>query len=332
MGAGLVWSTNSEGGYLYSRNLDSKLRYAVEPMCKFRQFAELRDDPVSNRKKGDIFTWDVIGPGTTRGGVFSETSTMREGSVIISQGTLTMSQAGLSVPLSQQLQTMAAFDVEEIIRKSLALDAVKYFDRAAWAQFNQTPLRVIPTGGTDTAAVTLTTNGTVTGTNSIAFNSQHAKAITDLMKERNLPAFGGNDYYALAHPTTLRTVKNNLEMIFQYTPEGLGKILHGEVGRYENVRYLEQTNIASGVGTTGFSSTDPGGGDMVPWVNGKSDWIFFIGEDCLTEAIAEAEHLRGDTISNYGMSKGICWYYIGGMGLTHTVASNARVVKWDSQA
>ena len=54
-------------------------------------------------------------------------------------------------------------------------------------EFNKCALRVMPTSGTDTSAITLYTNGTMTGTNTIAMGKLHVKSIVDVMKERNIP-------------------------------------------------------------------------------------------------------------------------------------------------
>ena len=322
--AGQVWAVNSLGGFMYSRQLSNVLRMAVQPLVKFRQFADVRDASQQGKKKGDLFTWDVFSDVATAGGNLVETNTMPETNFTITQGTLTISEAGNSVPYSGKLDNLSKFPVQELIQKVLKNDAVKSFDRLAWYQFDQSPLRVVPTGGTDTAAVTLTTNGTATLTNSVAFNNSHAKSIVDLMKERNIPAYIGDDYYALAWPTTLRTFKNNLENIHQYSETGFKMIMNGEIGRYENVRYVEQTNIVKGRSTDGLTGT--------AWTNGKSDWIFFFGNDTVAEAIAVPEEMRGKIPSDYGRSKGVAWYYLGGFGIVHTLASNARIVKWDSAA
>lgn len=322
--AGQVWAVNSLGGYMYSRQLSNVLRMAVQPLVKFRQFADVRDASQQGKKKGDIFTWDVFSDVVTAGGVLTETNTMPETNFTITQGTLTITEAGNSVPYSGKLDNLSKFPVQELIQKVLKNDAVKTFDRLAWAQFNQTLLRAIPTGGTDTAAVTIYTNGTVTGTNSIAYNNAHAKSVVDAMKERNIPAYLGDDYYALAWPTTLRGFKNNLETIHQYSDTGFKLIMNGEIGRYENVRYVEQTNIAKGSGTDGITQT--------AWTRGASDWIFFFGNDTVAEAIAVPEEMRGKIPSDYGRSKGVAWYYLGGFGIVHTLAANARIVKWDSAA
>ena len=322
--AGQVWAVNSLGGYLYSRQLSNVLRAQVQPLVKFRQFADVHDISQQGKKKGDTFTWDVFSDVATAGQVLVETNTMPETNFTITQGTLTITEAGNSIPYSGKLDNLSKFPVEDVIKKVLKNDCVKYLDRGAWTQFNQTLLRAIPTGGTSTSAVTLYTNGTVTGTNSIAFNNAHAKSIVDAMKERNIPAYIADDYYAIAWPTTLRTFKNNLETIHQYSDTGFNLIMNGEIGRYENTRYIEQTNIAKGTGTDGVTTT--------AWTNGQSDWMFFFGNDTVAEAIAVPEEMRGKIPTDFGRSKGIAWYYLGGFGIVHTLAINARIVKWDSQA
>lgn len=325
--AGQVWAINTLGGYLYSRQLSNVLRGAVQPLTKFRQFADVHDASQQGKKKGDLFTWDVYSDVATPGAVLVETNTMPETNFTVQQGTLTMTEGGNSVPYSGKLDNLSKFPVIAIIEKVLKNDCVKFLDRLAWTQFNQTLLRAIPTGGTNTSAVTLYTNGTVTGTNSIAYSNAHAKSITDTMKERNIPAYLADDYYALAWPTTLRTFKNSLETIHQYSSSGLQLIMNGEIGRYENTRYVEQTNIVKGISTDGITGTS--------WTNGLSDWIFFFGNDTVAEAIAVPEEMRGKIPSDYGRSKGVAWYYLGGMGIVHANSNfplNARVVKWDSAA
>jgi N4-gp56 family major capsid protein len=323
--AGQVWAVSTLGGFLYSRQLSNVLRMNVQPLVKFRQFADVRDASQQGRKKGDTFTWDVISDVATPGAVLIETNTMPETNLTITQGTLTITEYGNSIPYSGKLDNLSKFPVIEIIQKGLKNDAVKTFDRAAWTQFNQTLLRAAPTGGSSaTGAITLTTNGTATITNNDFYNNSYAKSIVDTMKERNIPAYIGDDYYALAWPTTLRTFKNNLETIHQYSDTGFKLIMNGEIGRYENVRYVEQTNVAKGTGTDGITTT--------AWTNGKSDWIFFFGNDTIAEAMAIPEEMRGKIPTDYGRSKGVAWYYLGGFGIVHTLAINTRVVKWDSAA
>lgn len=58
----------------------------------------------------------------------------------------------------------------------------------------------------------------------------------------------------------------------------------------------------------------------------------FFGGDTVTEAVCVPEEIRAKLPGDYGRSRGIAWYYLGGFGLVHTDALNARIVMWDSAA
>jgi N4-gp56 family major capsid protein len=313
--AGQLWVTNTLGGYMYSDNLSKVLRMSVQPLVKFRQFADVKDAAIQGKHKGQEFHWNVYSDVATQGTTLTETSTMPETNFTISQGTMTITEYGNSVPYSGKLDDLSEHPVKEIIAKVLKNDAKKAFDLGAWAQFNATPLRLVPTGGTSTNAVTLTTNGTATATNAVALNKDHIKAIVDLMKERNIPPYMADDYMSLAHPSTFRRVKNDLEDVHKYVDTGFQMILNGEIGRYESVRFVEQTNIAK----AGFSG-------------GVSNWAFFFGNDTVAEGIVVPEEMRGKIPSDFGRSRGVAWYYVGGFGIVHTQAAQARILKWDSAA
>jgi N4-gp56 family major capsid protein len=312
--AGQLWVTNSLGGYMFAPNLSKKLRMAVQPLSKFRQFCDVKEGAVG-LGKGNLFHWDVFSDVATQGTTLVETSTMPETNFTITQGTMTIAEFGNSVPYSGLLDALSEAPITDIIRKVIKNDATRAFDIAAQAEFNKTLLRVVPTAGTDTSAVTLTTNGTATLTNNVALGKDHLKSIVDLMKERNIPGYVGEDYMAIAHPTTFRKLKNDLEPVHQYTNQGFGMILNGEIGRFEGVRFTEQTGIAKAAFT-----------------NAKSNWAYFFGEDTVAEGIAIPEEIRGKIPGDYGRSRGIAWYALEGFALSQPSVANARIIKWDSAA
>lgn len=313
--AGQVWLTNSLGGYMWSPNLSKVLRMAVQPLTKFRQFADIKDAAVQGKGIGEAFHWNIYSDVVTQGTTLTEGTAMPTTNFIVTQGTMTVTEMGNSVPYTSKLDDLSEQPVKEIIAKVLKNDAKKAFDIAAEAQFHLTPLRVVPTGGTSTSAVTLSTNGTAAGTNNVALGKNHIKAIVDVMKERNIPPYTGDDYISLAHPTTFRQVKNDLEAVHQYVDAGFQMILNGEIGRYESVRFVEQTNIAKAA-----------------WTNGQSNWAYFFGNDTVAEGIVIPEEMRGAIPSDYGRSRGIAWYYLGGFGIVQSAAANARILRWDSAA
>lgn len=313
--AGQVWLTNSLGGYMWSPNLSKVLRMAVQPLCKFRQFADIKDAAVQQKGIGDTFHWNVYSDVATQGTTLTEGTAMPQTNFTITQGTMTITEYGNSVPYSSKLDDLSEQPVKEVITKVLKNDAKKAFDVAAEAQFKLTPLRVIPTGGTSTNAVTLYTNGTVTGTNNIGMGKEHVKSVIDVMKERNIPPYMADDYVCIGHPTTFRKLKNDLEAVHQYVDQGFQMILNGEAGRYEGTRFVEQTNIAKGT-----------------FVNGLSNWAYFFGNDTVAEGIVIPEEMRGAIPSDFGRARGVAWYYLGGFGITQTAAAQARIIRWDSAA
>jgi hypothetical protein len=220
------------------------------------------------------------------------------------------------------LDDLSEQPVAEVIRKVLKTDAKKAFDNLASAEFNKAALRVAPTGGSSATAVTLTTNSVCTITNSLALSNNHVKSIVDVMKERNIPAYTGDDYYAIAWPTTFRAFKDDIESLKSYVDQGFRMIMNGEIGRYDGVRFIEQT----------FKSKGSIGTAATTWTNGLSDWVVFFGEDTVAEAVAVPEEIRGKIPGDYGRDRGIAWYYLGGFGIVHTQAAQNRIVIWDSAA
>ena len=308
--AGQLWSTSSLGGYLFSPPLSKVLRFAVQPLVKFRQFADIKDAATQGKQKGDTMHWNVFTDVQTQGTSLLETNTVPQTNFKISQGTMTITEYANSVPYTGKLDDLSEQPVKEIISKVLKNDAKKTFDLAAKTQFDATPLYFV---GTASGLGVLTTNGTATASNTASLGSAIVKVINDTMKERNIPPYIGDDYICIAHPTTLRPLKNDLEAIYRYVEPGFQMIINGEIGRYENTRFVEQTNIAKEVWTQTYSN--------VAW---------FFGQDTVAEGIAVPEEMRGAIPTDYGRARGIAWYYLGGFGLTQTTAANARIVRWAS--
>lgn len=328
--AGQVWSVDVLGGFMYSDELSDKLRVELLPAVKFRQLCDARDAMEKGLNTGDQYNWNVYSRVATGGGTLAELSPMPETNFTITQASLSITEYGNSVPYTGKLDDLSRHPVEEVIKKVLKVDAKETLDGAAHAQFNLTGLTVTPTSA---SAVTVEEGG-CTLTNNNAMTKEHVKVIVDAMKERNIPPYMGDDYYCIAWPTTFRTFKNDLEAISIYVETGFRHVMNGEIGRYESVRFIEQTHVAKGGAvdsvTWNFRTPDA-------WNNGASDWAFFLGEDTVAEAVAIPEEIRGKIPTDFGRSRGIAWYYLGGFGIVHAGDAtngyeNCRIMKWESAA
>jgi N4-gp56 family major capsid protein len=329
--AGQLWAIPAEGGYMYSDELSDVLRQQVQPLTKFRQLCDAEDGTKKGLNRGDKFSWDVYSNVGTQGRRLDEGTPVPETGFTVRQAQLTVYEAGNSVPYTGKLAALAKHQVAAIIDKTLKDDSRKYFDIETFLQFKNTALRAAPSSGTSATAINLDTTGTCTVTNNVAMGTGHVKALADTMKERNIPPYTADDYVGVSHPSTLRNFKNSLETIHQYTETGLAHIFNGEIGRYESCRFVEQTFIPKG-GAADSTTFDPWSGTADAWNNGLSSWAFMLGGDTVTEAVCVPEEIRAKIPGDYGRSRGLAWYYLGGFGLVHTDALNARVVMWDSAA
>lgn len=309
-----LWQ-NTGQGFMASDILSEDWRCSLQPKTRYRQFCDVEE--AIGKQEGEVYNWTIYGDTEDKGSrELDETKPMPSSGFPVFQGSLTMTEYGHSVPYSLKYTSMSQHNMPEVITKTLKNDANRAFDRTAYAQFNRTLLRVV---GGAAGAVTLTDDGTAASQNNVALSKEHVKSISDLMVDRDVPTFDDEDYMAIMRVTTMRPFKNELEQTFQYVDEGYKRIVNGEDGRYEGIRFVRQTNIPS-----------------EGWANSQSDAAFFFGADTVTEAIACPEELRGKIPDDYGRSKGIAWYYIGAFGITHrnsdTAESRAqgRIFKWDS--
>ena len=319
--AGQLWSVDTLGGYLASYKLSSNLRKQLQPMTKFRQFCDAKDQTKDGKKNGDTWTWDVVMNVATAGGTLVETNTMPETNFKIYQATGTITEYGNSVPYAGKLEALSQFDVRKPVETSLRNDAAKVLDSAAHAQFNETMLRYV---GSSTTTGFLETGGTNTAVlnNTSILNLYHVGEIKDYMSERNIPKYSGDEYVCIAHASTLRDLKTALQAVSQYVTAGYTKIMKGEIGMYEGIRFVEQSNIPK----------------YAEFGANNTNWAYFFGADTVAEGIAIPEEVRGKIPGDYGRSKGVAWYYLGGFSNVHsqwTAAQdpgllNTRIIKWDS--
>jgi N4-gp56 family major capsid protein len=344
--AGQIWSVNALGGFMFAPELSNVLRMSVLPVVKFRQFCDAKDATDKGLQRGDTYSFNVYSRAQTKGAPLNETNAMPETNFIITQKSVTMTEYGNSVPFTQKLDNLSQHPVQEIIHRVLKHDCKQALDIQAWAQFNSTGLKVnsSDTAATAGASIVISSSpgtGSIGVVNNCPFAKGHLRLIVDNMKERNIPAFIGDDYYCIARPTTFTYIKGSdpanpqLEQTYQYTETGFGMIMNGEIGRFYNMRFVEQTHIPKG-GAENFTTFNPQTDTPQPWSNNKSDWIFFFGEDTVAEAIAIPEEIRGKIPTDYGRSKGIAWYALLGYGRTQGDKTaddfpNSRILKWESQ-
>lgn len=231
-----------------------------------------------------------------------------------------------SIPFSAKIETLSEFDLMDILKEGLLDDFAKSIDGVIERQFNLAPLRYV---GTATAGYVLTTNGTATATNSSALNTYHIRKMVLELKKRNVPGWAevDGDYVMIVSHEAAESILGAVESVNQYTESGYKKILNGEIGRYYGCRFVED-----GFATRFTYSATAGTATAKSWTNSLSLEGYMFGSPTVREAIVIPEQVRMKVVTDYGRSKGLAWYFLGGYAIERSDEPNARIIKWDSAA
>lgn len=302
------WAVAAEGGYLANPTLSKELRYVAQPLMRFRQY--VRPVPGYGAKKGDTVLFDRISNVLTPGRKISELERMPETGVNISQGSVVVDEYGNAIPFTGKLEELSQFDVENIFLRTLRDDAAKTLDRAVADVFRATKVVATPV----TTGTVFSSNGNPGGTANKHVDAAFVKDVVDEMKATYLiPPYDGENYIAIVSVKFARRLRDSSDWVDAAKYGDPERLFAGEVGRYNQVRFIEETNVLSQtLGTTSY--------------NGEA--IFF-GDDPVVEAVAVPLEIRAKIPTDYGRDKGLAWYYMGGWSLTWDTgnAGEAKVVR-----
>lgn len=287
---GQLWVTNSLGGFLGNRKLSRTIRHASQPLMKFEQFCQVKEDLGKN--KNDLIFFDKVSNVTNSGGTLVETDTMPETNITITTGTIQVTEYGNSVPFTGKLETLAEFDVDNMITVALRNDQAKTLDSEAAAQFVATQLKYAVIG-TASGAFATRTDGTATTTCTANFNVYHLKECVDKLKTLNIEKYDGSNYVCIASVNAMRGIKDHSDFTDAAKYGDPERLFSGEVGRIYGCRCIEETN---------YLSNARGGSTY-------GEAVVF-GKDAVMQAIALLPEIRAKIPGDYGRSRGIAWYGI----------------------
>ncbi len=306
----------------FSPELSKFLRYSAQPNLKFRQFADVKD--AMGREQGDNINFPKVANVSTIGGTLTETATIPQASQTITKGTLTINEYGNSINFTFKMDALSQFDVERIIDTGLTDDMVKVLDAAVHAQFDACKLRFV---GTATDGHVLTTNGTATATNTSALNERHIRKMKLELEKRNVPTLAGETYAFIGSLEAIESLHGAMVSTNQYSEIGYKKILNGEQGMLNGVRLIKDNNATRLTYDLSARTTT-----AKTWSGGVSGEGYMFGKDTVMEGVAVPEQIRAKEVTDYGRSKGLAWYFLGGWQLIWDDEPNAKIICWDSAA
>lgn len=311
------WTYDAPTGVYKNNKLSEKLRDAAIAETKFMQF--VNPEPGYGKKMGEsINIVRVSNIAEPTNGRLSESLKIPEDNLTVTTVAITVSEWGRAVPYTSLSEDLGKFDVSNMIQRELRKQMSLVMDKSAASAFKSTSAKVcaIPTG---VAALTFDTDGTPSTAASVNLNVYHVEQIRDYMfNTLHVPPYEGDDYICLVSTKAKRGLMSDpaFELWHKYTdPEAK---YNSEVGRLENIRFIESGNSNALSGAIGTGS-----------VLGEA--VFF-GEDAVAMAVAEDPHLRLAIPGDYGRQKGVAWYGILEFGVVWDTANagEARIVRLTS--
>ena len=284
--AGDLWAVNSQGGYLTNNSLSKSLREQALPAYVYRQFCNIKEDPGA--KNGDTVFFDKLLKISTKGGTLTETNTIPSSPWKVQKDSVVVTEWGNSAEYTQKLETLAAFDPNNVSTLTLKKDMIEVIDSGAFLEFNKADFICV---ATNTATTIFTSNGTATITATANASDSTVRDIIDNMEQKWVPRFADGNYRGILSINTRRGIYNFLQPIAQYAEPSYRH--NNEVGQYYSCRFAidNSGNLKDNVGASSLYGEG-----------------FFFGQEAVLEAIALAEEVRMKIPTDYGRSKGVAWY------------------------
>jgi len=245
---------------------------------------------------------------------------METNALTASQFSITVAEQGYAVAVSELLLNASFDDVMASASRLLGRNMAQYLDLSArntllqassviygYNKFSSPPaFDGLSPYNKGTAA---TSRATLTGHD---FTAALVKDAVETLATKNVPRLG-ETYVAFVHPHQSRKLRDDPEFIEVTKYAAPGNFMLGEIGRLNDVVFIETTQVrkvTNGAGT-GYTSDDGTTG------NGNKDRYdaIFIGDNAFGHAISLPVELRDGGILDFGREHALAWYAIWGLGL-----------------
>lgn len=285
------WSYDAPTGVYKNHDLSSQIRMAAIKDTKLMRF--VKPEPGYGKNKGESVTITRISNITVpTSDTLTEGVRIPEDTIALSTQAVTVSERGRAIPYTSLALDLGHFNLENAIQRKLRQQLQLSMDISASTAFSEGQVKAIPTG---VAALTFDTDGTASSAATANMNVYHIEQVRDYMYGTlAVDPYEGDDYICVMSYQAKRGIMSDPKWVdFKKYTDPAAKY-NGEVGRIENIRFVE-TNHTSALSATLGSNSDVGE-------------AFFFGADPVVMAVVMDPELRAKESEDYGRSKGVAWY------------------------
>lgn len=280
--------------------------HKAQGVMRFEEFAfrkqELNGAPGENIK----FT---IYNDISRGGKLDENDVLSAKAMSAAQKPITLTEWGNAIKVSEKLLRMSWDDVMGEASTLLGRDFAVVRDLALRdALINGAGSRVY----TDPAATQLSDIGA-----SETFDVEVIRQAVEKLQTADAPKFLGDFYVCFIHPHQAASLRRDTDWIAAHQYAGSRNLFNGEIGRWEDVIFIQTTHMPNGAAAStepGYDSTLDGAGAPTqaggPGIDLYKSVVF--ADQALFMAESLPVELRDNGVEDFGRQHGLAWYSIFG--------------------
>ena len=282
------------------------------PVLRFEQFAVKKTElGIQPGLQVNFMRYNNLGDATQ----LVEGVRMQTAALTASQYAITVAEQGYAVAVSELLLNASFDDVMASSSRLLGRNMAKYLDGSARDTLYQSSSTIfgyaLPTGAI--TPISPYDQGTVAANYAALAGTQYmsvnvTKDAVETLATKNVPRIG-ETYVCFIDPHQSRRIRDNPEFIEMTKYAAPGNFMIGEIGRLNDVVYIETTQVrqyAPGAGPAGGT----GQGNA-----GVTHGALYLGDNAFGHAIALPVELRDGGVLDFGREHALCWYAIWGFGL-----------------
>ena len=294
---------------VYSREIE----FRALPLMVFRQFTTLKTELGS--EPGDtitMITYDNI----KLGGRLRENVDMKTQAMSNSEKSIKVFEYGNAIAQTELLMRTSFDDTMDTAATLLARDYATVMD---------CELRDTALSGTNVVYASRGDGTHVTGRaqldNTCALKVSTIKDAIEILAVNNTQKFNGLYWICFVHPRQSRQLRDDPNWINASNYGQPDQLFTGEIGRIDDVRFLETTHMTNGAhpeNVTSFDSRLSAGfaGDAEnPAVSVNVFQALIFGDNYYGLATGLPVELRDNGVEDFGRRRSLAWYSIFGTGL-----------------
>lgn len=297
-----------------------EILFQAMPILRFEQFAVKKTElGVTPGLTINFMRYNNLGNASQ----LVEGIRMQTAPLTASQFSITVAEQGFAVAVSELLLNASFDDVMASASRLLGRNMATYLDVSARNTLLQASSQIFGYQK-DSGAINNqvfynvgtpgTSNASMTG--DFNLTSQVVYDAVETLATKNVPRLG-ETYVCFVHPHQSRWLRNDPQFIEMTKYAAPGNFMLGEIGRLNDVVFIETTqvrNVVGGAGTGWTTDTTTGGVTTGNGAANRYDSIF-IGDNAFGHAISLPVELRDGGILDFGREHALAWYAIWGLGL-----------------